>query len=95
MRGREYEEVGLQAGSFFKADLRPVLLSINDGDGACVAESIGDESVPANRDERLVPYNEENPLCGKRGEAPLQSRKLMFHIGRDGDAGLRDAQDIG
>jgi len=68
VRGRKNEVVGLQMGGFFKADVWPVLLSINDGDGACIAESVGDERVLASRDERLVPNNEENTLCVRRRE---------------------------
>src|SRR5437660_99171 len=95
MRGRKGEVVRLQASGFFETDLRPVLLSIHDGDTASVAESIGDESVLANRDERLVPNNEENTLCRNRRKALLQSRKLMLHFGNHGSAGVRNAQKIG
>src|SRR5207245_4904947 len=48
MRGRKDEIVRLQTSGCFKADVRPVLLSMNDGDGACIAERVGDESVLAN-----------------------------------------------
>src|SRR5438477_8844878 len=95
MRGRKGEVVRLQASGFFETDLRPVLLSIHDGDTASVAESIGDESVLANRDERLVPNNEEDTLCRRRRKALLQSRKLMLHFGSHGSAGVRNAQKIG
>src|SRR5437870_3735442 len=95
MRGRKGEVVRLQASGFFETDLRPVLLSIHYGDSASVAESIGDESVLANRDERLVPNNEENTLGRTRRKASLQGRKLTLHFGSHGSAGLWNAQKIG
>ena len=64
MRIRENKELRLQPGDFFKTNLWPVLLGIHDGDSAGEAEGIGDEGVLANRDERLVPDNEQNPFCG-------------------------------
>src|SRR5947207_9476872 len=46
-----FRSVRLQASGFFETDLRPVLFSIHDGDGASITESIGDESVLADRDK--------------------------------------------
>src|SRR5437879_3998168 len=92
---RKDEIVRLQTSGFFKADLRPVLLSINDGDGACIAERVGDESVLANGDERLVPYNKENTLCRRRRQTLPQSGKLMFHFGGDRRTDVWNAQEVG
>src|SRR5437588_3695684 len=95
MRGCKDKVVRLQASGFFETDLRPVLFSIHDGDGASITESIGDESVLADRDKRLVPYNEEDTLCRRRRKTLLQSRKLTFHFSGDRRAGLWNAQKIG
>src|SRR5205807_3207945 len=95
MRGRKDEIVRLQTSGFFKADLRTVLLSITDGEGACIAERVGDESVLANGDERLVPYNKENTLCRRRRKTLPQSGKLMFHFGGDRRTDVWNAQEVG
>src|SRR5947207_4756908 len=90
-----FRSVRLQASGFFETDLRPVLFSIHDGDGASITESIGDESVLADRDKRLVPYNEEDTLCRRRRKTLLQSRKLTFHFSGDRRAGRWNDQKIG
>jgi len=82
VRGRKNEVVGLQMAASSRLTCGQSCSAINDGDGACIAESVGDERVLASRDERLVPNNEENTLCVRRREAFLQSRKLMFHFSR-------------
>src|SRR5438552_18649347 len=49
MRGRKGEVVRLQASGFFETDLRPILLSMQDGGSASVTESIGNESELGKR----------------------------------------------
>jgi len=62
MRIRENQEVGLQPGDFFEADLRPVLFGVHDGNGPCPAQGIRDKSALANGDEWLTPDNEQDTL---------------------------------
>jgi len=95
MGGREHQEVRLEPGDFFQADVRPILLGIHNGDSASEAQGIRNEGVLANRDERLMPDNEENTFGRRRSEVLLQIRKMMFHFGGDGSACVRCAQDIG
>src|SRR5258708_39094011 len=58
MRSRENKEFRLQPGDFFKANLRPSLVGIHDGDGSRAAQRIRAKGVLANDDERLSPNTE-------------------------------------
>ncbi len=95
MRISEDQEVGLQAGNFFEADLWPVLFRLDDGNGARETEGIGDEGVLADGDEWLVPDDEEHALGGGRADAALQIGKVTLHAFGNGRACLGRAEHIG
>jgi len=88
------KKVRLEPGDFFQADVRPILLGIHNGDSASEAQGIRNEGVLANRDERLMPDNEENTFGRRRSEVLLQIRKMMFHFGGDGSACVRCAKTL-
>src|SRR5260370_1134575 len=95
MRISEDQEVGLQAGNFFETDLGPVLVRIDDGNGAGETEGIGGERKPADGDKRLVPNDEEDTLGRGSTDAALQIGKVTLHVPGNGGAGFGCAEHIG
>lgn len=90
----EDEVIRLEASHFFEAYLRPSLRSVNDGGGARQAESIGDEGIRADGDERIRPNDKEDASGRITAQALPQLRELAFKVRRDRCASFRRAQNI-
>lgn len=92
---REDQELRLETNDFLEAHLRPVLRGVHDGCGAGMQQGIGNESVPANGDERIRPNDKENTTRRDTAEAKSQVRQATLEIRAESEACLRDAEYFG
>ena len=95
MRSGEDEIIRLKTRNLFEADLRPILVRIDDGDRSGPANRVGDESVFSNGHERLRPDNEKHAAGRHRAEFRLQSRQALLKIVGEGLSRRGDVQDVG
>ena len=95
MRLGEDQEFRLEVDDFFEIDLRPVLGRVDDGDGAGMLQSIGDEGVFADGDEGLGPDDEQNAAGRQRGDAIFRCGDAALHFFAEGRSGFRSAEQIG
>jgi hypothetical protein len=89
---RENQELRLETNDFLEAHLRPVLGRVHDGCSAGVQQGIGNESVPANGDERIRPNDKENTTRGDSAEAKSQVRQVALEIRAKSEACLPNAE---
>src|SRR2546426_884951 len=61
----EDERFRLQVYYLFQTDLRPILRSINYGNGPRAAQRVGNERVPPDRNERIGPHDKQHPAPRK------------------------------
>ena len=73
VRGSEDQEIRLKLSDGFQTDLGPILIRIDDGDGAGTAERVGDKSILSHGHERVRPHNKEYTPRRHAIELPLQS----------------------
>src|SRR5690348_3190983 len=89
---REDQELRLETNDFLEAHLRPVLRGVHDGCSAGMQQGIGNESVPANGDERIRPNDKENSTRRDSAEVKSQVRQATLEIRAESEACLRDAE---
>src|SRR5712664_1143200 len=94
MRLHKYQKIRLKADDFLEVDLRPALRGIDDGNGAAVAQRIGDEGVLANGDERFDPDDEEHTARRQVRQALLQGVQLAVEVGSNRATRFRRAEQV-
>ncbi len=92
VRSGEDQVIGLQTRNFFKTDLRPILVRIDNGNRSGSADRVGDESILSYRHERIRPDNKKHAARRHRAKSGLQGCQPLLKIIGEGCPGVRDVQ---
>src|SRR6266705_2987243 len=91
----EDEHFRLQVYYLFQTDLRPILRSINYGNGPRAAQRVGNERVLADRNERIGPHDKQHPAPRKLPNPALDLCQAPAQLLRKRLSRLANSQHLG